>query len=103
MTKAVRLAMKIAMKSLSPAGICFNRLYDYSGFYSPHKGVENDTSVFQLPALRLWPRFSDHLMIELTEIPGHVFCPKQGYGTESHMSCLHKLGPSPCTGSHFSQ
>jgi ribonuclease HII len=99
MTKAVHLAMTMATGNLSPKPDF--ALIDYMtipDFFLPHKGVENgDTVCFSIACASVVAKvFRDHLMIEIDRrFPGYGFAQNKGYGTESHINCLHKLGPSP--------
>ncbi len=99
MTKAVRLAMKRAIENLLPQPDYI--LIDYltlPDFQIPQKGVENgDTLCFSIACASIVAKvFRDHLMNELDKkYPGYGLAQHKGYGTEEHVACLRKLGPSP--------
>jgi ribonuclease HII len=99
MTLAVRRAMLTAAEGLSPRPDYL--LIDYftlSGYAFPQKGVENgDTLCFSIACASIVAKvFRDHMMIELAKkYPGYSLDKHKGYGTEEHLACLRRLGPSP--------
>lgn len=99
MTQAVRLAMRQAIENLLPQPDYI--LIDYltiPNLQFPQKGVENgDTICFSIACASIVAKvFRDHMMIELDrKYPGYGFGKHKGYGTEEHIACLHRLGPSP--------
>lgn len=99
MTKAVRLAMKLAIEKLLPQPDFI--LIDYftiPNLILPQKGVEDgDTLCFSIACASIVAKvFRDHMMVELDQkYPGYGFARHKGYGTEEHVACLRKLGPSP--------
>jgi ribonuclease HII len=99
MTAAVRLAMRLAIEKLLPQPDYI--LIDYltiPGLALPQKGVENgDTLCFSIASASIVAKvFRDHMMMELDKkYPGYGLAHHKGYGTEEHMNCLRKLGPSP--------
>jgi ribonuclease HII len=99
MTWAVRQAMKIAIGNLLPRpdGILIDYL-TIPDLEMPQKGVENgDTLCFSIACASIVAKvFRDHLMQELDKKhPGYNLAQNKGYGTEDHVACLRKLGPSP--------
>jgi ribonuclease HII len=98
MTRAVRMAMKMALNRLLPQPEYV--LIDYltvPDLGIPQKGVENgDTLCFSIACASIVAKvFRDHLMIELDKkYPGYGLARHKGYGTEEHVACLRKLGPS---------
>jgi ribonuclease HII len=99
MTRAVQLAMKMAIERLLPQPnyilIDYFILPDVS---LPQKGVEDgDTLCFSIACASIVAKvYRDHLMVELDrKFPGYGFAHHKGYGTEEHVACLRKLGPSP--------
>ena len=99
MTFAVRLAMKCALDQLRPPAEYV--LIDYltiPDLRLPQKGVANgDTLCFSIACASIVAKvFRDHLMIDLDKkYPGYGLARHKGYGTEEHIACLRKLGPSP--------
>lgn len=99
MTRAVRLAMKIAIGKLSPQPDYI--LIDYLTIPElslPQKGVENgDTVCFSIACASIVAKvFRDHIMVELDKkYPGYGLARHKGYSTEEHVAYLRKLGPSP--------
>lgn len=97
--RAVFLAMKIAVARLSPQPDFI--LIDYvtiPDFSIPQKGViDGDSLCFSIACASIVAKvYRDHMMVELENIfPGYGFAQNKGYGTEEHISGLHKLGPSP--------
>jgi ribonuclease HII len=99
MTWAVRQAMKIAIGNLLPRpdGVLIDYL-TIPDLSLPQKGVENgDTLCFSIACASIVAKvFRDHLMQELDKKhPGYNLARNKGYGTEDHVACLRKLGPSP--------
>jgi ribonuclease HII len=99
MTIAVHLAMKMAIRKLLPQPDYI--LVDYLTIPElpmPQKGVaDGDTLCFSIACASIVAKvYRDHLMMELDErFPGYGFAHHKGYGTEEHVACLRKLGPSP--------
>jgi len=99
MTWAVRTAMKIAIEKLLPHADFV--LIDYltiPHLTLPQKGVEDgDTLCFSIACASIVAKvFRDHMMLDLDKKhPGYGFAHNKGYGTEDHIACLRKLGPSP--------
>ena len=97
--KATRLAMKLAINQLSPPPQSL--LIDYMLLPEvklPQKGITNgDKLCFSIACASIMAKVSrDHLMIELDRVyPGYGLAQHKGYGTEKHLSHLHRLGPSP--------
>lgn len=99
MTRAVHLAMKMAVEQLLPQPEYV--LIDYLTVPDvplPQKGVEDgDTLCFSIACASIVAKvYRDHLMVELDrKFPGYGFAHHKGYGTQEHVDCLKKLGPSP--------
>lgn len=99
MTRAVHLAMKRAIKKLSPQPDMV--LVDYltiPNLELPQKGLpEGDSRCFSIACASIIAKvFRDHLMAEMDgKFPGYGFARHKGYGTEEHLECLRRLGPSP--------
>jgi ribonuclease HII len=99
MTRAVHLAMKLAVKKLQPRPDYL--LIDYltiPGLALPQKGVEDgDTICFSIACASIVAKvFRDHLMQDMDrKYPGYGLAHHKGYGTEEHVTCLRQLGPSP--------
>jgi ribonuclease HII len=99
MTRAVRRAVHLAVDHLLPRPDYL--LIDYFTLPDreiPQKGVENgDTLCFSIACASIVAKvFRDHLMLELAaKYPGYALDRHKGYGTEEHLACLRKLGPSP--------
>jgi len=97
--KATRLAMKLAIDQLSPPPESL--LIDYMLLPEvplPQKGITNgDKLCFSIACASIMAKVArDHLMIGLDRIyPGYGLAQHKGYGTEKHLSCLRRLGPSP--------
>jgi ribonuclease HII len=97
--KATRLAMKLAIDQLSPPPESL--LIDYMRLPEvplPQKGITNgDKLCFSIACASIIAKVArDRLMIELDKIyPGYGLAQHKGYGTEKHLSCLRRLGPSP--------
>jgi ribonuclease HII len=97
--KATRLAMKLAIDQLSPPPqsllIDYMRLPEVS---LPQKAVTNgDSLCFSIACASIIAKVArDHLMVELDKTyPGYGLAQHKGYGTNGHMACLQRLGPSP--------
>jgi ribonuclease HII len=99
MTKAVRMAMTVAIRELMPQPDYL--LIDYltiPDLNFPQKGVEDgDTLCFSIACASIVAKvFRDHLMIDLDkQYPGYGLARHKGYGTEEHVAALRKLGPCP--------
>jgi len=97
--KATRLAMKLAIEQLSPPPQSL--LIDYMSLPEvglPQKGITNgDERCFSIASASILAKVArDRLMIELDRTyPGYGLARHKGYGTALHISCLHRLGPSP--------
>jgi len=98
MTYAVRLAMKRAVEKLLPQPDYV--LIDYlrvPGLSLPQKGVtDGDTLCFSIACASIVAKvFRDHMMMKFDkQYPGYGLACHKGYGTEEHIACLRKLGPS---------
>jgi ribonuclease HII len=99
MTRAVRRAVQLAVEHLLPRPdyllIDYFTLPDHA---IPQKGVENgDTLCFSIACASIVAKvFRDHLMVDLAaKYPGYALDRHKGYGTQEHLACLRKLGPSP--------
>ncbi len=96
--RATRLAMKLAIDRLSPPPESL--LIDYMllpDVNLPQKGITNgDRLCFSIACASIIAKVArDRLMVELDQIyPGYGLAQHKGYGTEGHMACLHRLGPS---------
>ena len=99
MTKAVQMAMKMALDMLLPrADYVLIDYFTIPDLPLPQKGVEfGDTLCFSIACASIVAKvYRDHLMIELDKkYPGYGLARHKGYGTEEHVACLKKLGPSP--------
>jgi ribonuclease HII len=99
LTRARRLAMKLAIDQLSPSPESL--LIDYMLLPEvplPQKGIKNgDSLCFSIACASIIAKVArDKLMIELDGIyPGYGLAQHKGYGTREHLACLHRLGPSP--------
>jgi len=96
--KATQLAMKLAIDQLSPPPesllIDHMRLPEVS---LPQKGIPNgDSLCFSIACASIMAKVArDQLMIKLDKIyPGYGLAQHKGYGTEEHLLCLRRLGPS---------
>jgi ribonuclease HII len=98
MTRSVRLAMSKAIENLLPQPDFI--LVDYltiPGLQVPQKGVvDGDTLCFSIACASIIAKvFRDRMMAELAQkYPGYGLAQNKGYGTEEHIVCLRKLGPS---------
>ncbi len=96
--KATQLAMKLAITRLSPTPD--NLLIDYvrlPGIKLPQKGVvDGDSLCFSIACASIVAKVTrDRLMVELDkDYPGYGLADHKGYGTEKHLKCLYRLGPS---------
>ena len=97
--KATQMAMRLAVKQLSPPAEAL--LIDYfrlPGVRLPQKGVpDGDSLCISIACASIVAKVSrDRLMIELDETyHGYGLANHKGYGTEEHLICLRRLGPSP--------
>jgi len=97
--KATRLAMKLAIDQLSPPPQSL--LIDYMRLPEvalPQKGIKNgDELCFSIACASIVAKVArDQLMIELDRTyPGYGLAHHKGYSTREHLTCLHRLGPSP--------
>ena len=99
LTRAVRLAMKLAINQLQPQPdsllIDFVRLPDIS---LRQKGITNgDELCFSIACASIIAKVSrDTIMTDFDRVyPGYGLARHKGYGTKEHLSCLRRLGPSP--------
>lgn len=104
--KATRLAMMQAVEKLSrqPGFLLIDRL-GLSQCPIPQRGITGgDSSCLSIACASIIAKVSrDRMMEELDAIyPGYGFAVHKGYGTEAHLSCLRKLGPSPAHRRYFS-
>ncbi len=96
---ATRLAMKLAVDQLSPKPQYL--LIDYFSLPEvalPQKGVpDGDGLCFSIAAAAIVAKVArDRMMLDLDGIyPGYGLADHKGYGTEGHLACLRRLGPSP--------
>ena len=99
LTKARRLAMKLAIDQLSPSPEAL--LIDYISLPNvplPQKGITNgDSLCISIACASIVAKVArDHLMVEFDRTyPGYGLAQHKGYGTREHLSCLRRLGPSP--------
>lgn len=99
LTKARRLAMKLAIEQLSPPPECL--LIDYLHLPEvplPQKGIINgDRLCFSIACASIMAKVTrDHLMEEMDKTyPGYGLARHKGYGTREHLACLRRLGPCP--------
>lgn len=98
-SKATRLAMKLAIDQLSPPPEIL--LIDYLSLPEvrlPQKGiVDGDSRCFSIACASIVAKVTrDQLMRELDKAyPGYKLASHKGYGTKAHLACLYQLGPSP--------
>ena len=96
--KATRLAMKLAIDQLSPPPQSL--LIDYMFLPEvplPQWGIKNgDKLCFSIACASIIAKVArDQLMTEFDGVyPGYGLAQHKGYGTQEHISCLHRLGPS---------
>jgi len=91
--------MKTAIDQLSPPPESL--LIDYLSLPNvplPQKGIKNgDSLCVSIACASIMAKvYRDHMMIDLDRAyPGYGLAKHKGYGTKKHLSCLHRLGPSP--------
>jgi len=96
--RATRLAMKLAVEQLLPPAQ--HLLIDYLRLPEvplPQRGITNgDSLCFSIACASIVAKVTrDRLMVELDgRYPGYGLAQHKGYGTERHLACLHRLGPS---------
>lgn len=97
--RATRLAMMQAVKQLSPpAEMVLIDYFTVPEIKLPQKGVtDGDTLCFSIACASIIAKVSrDRMMVEFDDTyPGYLFGEHKGYGTEEHIACLRRLGPSP--------
>ena len=99
LTRARRLAMKLAIDRLSPAP--HSLLIDYISVPAlnlPQKSIKfGDNLCFSIACASIIAKVArDHLMLEMdSTYPGYGLAKHKGYCTKMHLSCLCRLGPSP--------
>ncbi|MBI4181163.1 MAG: ribonuclease HII [Chloroflexi bacterium] len=104
--KATYLAMRLAIKQLSPPAETL--LIDYltlPGVKLPQKGVtDGDSLCISIACASIVAKVArDHLMVEMDKTyPGYGLAQHKGYGTEEHLACLQRLGPCPIHRQSFS-
>jgi len=97
--KATRLSMKMAIEQLLPPPESL--LIDYMSLPEvplPQKGITNgDSLCLSIACASIIAKVTrDHLMLKLDDIyPGYGLEKHKGYGTKEHLTCLHRLRPSP--------
>lgn len=97
--KATHLAMRLAIKQLSPPAETL--LIDYlhlPGVKLPQKGVtDGDSLCFSIACASIVAKVArDRLMVEMDKTyQGYGLARHKGYGTGEHLACLQRLGP--CT------
>ena len=97
--KATRLAMKSAIYKLSPPADSL--LIDYMFLPDvplPQKGIKyGDNLCLSIACASIIVKVTrDQLMAELDSCYlGYGLAQHKGYGTREHLTCLHRLGPSP--------
>ena len=97
--RATHLAMRLAIKQLSPPAETL--LIDYlhlPGVKLPQKGVtDGDSLCISIACASIVAKVArDRLMVELDKTyPGYGLAQHKGYGTEEHLACLQRLGPCP--------
>ncbi|HLB27984.1 MAG TPA: ribonuclease HII [Dehalococcoidales bacterium] len=96
--KATQMAMRLAVRQLTPPAEAL--LIDYfrlPGVRLPQKGVpDGDSLCISIACASIVAKVSrDHLMVELdATYQGYGLANHKGYGTEEHLICLRRLGPS---------
>ncbi len=96
---ATRMAMKLAVKQLSPAPEFL--LLDYlhlPGLELPQKGITyGDRLCLSIACASIIAKVArDRLMVEIDAVhQGYGMARHKGYGTSQHLACLSRLGPSP--------
>lgn len=97
--RATRLAMKRAVRQLSPSPETL--LIDYMLLPEvrlPQRGVINgDSRCLSIACASIIAKVTrDRIMRELDRTyPGYDLARHKGYGTRQHLDCLYRLGPSP--------
>ncbi len=99
LTRARRLAMKLAVEQLSPPPewLLIDYLY-LPEVALPQKGITNgDRLCFSIACASIVAKVTrDRLMVELERTyPGYGLAAHKGYGTREHLACLRRLGPCP--------
>jgi len=97
--KATKLAMMQAVERLprQPSFLLIDRV-TLSQCSIPQKGVtRGDKLCLSIACASIIAKVTrDRMMQELDQVyPGYGFAQHKGYGTGEHLSCLHRLGPSP--------
>ena len=97
--RATRMAMAEAVQALPsrPDFLLIDAL-TLPGVDLPQKGmVRGDQISFSIACASIMAKVTrDRLMVDLDrEYPGYLFARHKGYGTEEHVECLRRLGPSP--------
>jgi len=97
--KATRLAMMQAVEKLlkQPNFLLIDRI-TLSQCPIPQRGItRGDKSCLSIACASIIAKVTrDRMMEEFDQTyPGYGFAQHKGYGTRKHVSCLHKLGPSP--------
>ncbi len=104
--KATHLAMRLAIKQLSPPAETL--LIDYlhlPGVKLPQKGVtDGDSLCISIACASIVAKVArDRLMVEMDKTYyGYGLAKHKGYGTEEHLACLQRLGPCPIHRQSFS-
>ena len=96
--KATRLAMKSAIEQLSRTPqyliIDYMRLPEVP---LPQNGITHgDSMCLSIACASIIAKVArDHLMVEMDGLyPGYGLAQHKGYGTQNHLACLQRLGPS---------
>jgi len=97
--KATKLAMMQAVEKLpkQPSFLLIDRV-TLSQCPIPQRGItRGDKLCLSIACASIIAKVTrDRIMEELDQTyPGYGFAQHKGYGTGEHISCLHKLGPSP--------
>jgi ribonuclease HII len=97
--KATKLAMMQAVERLpeQPSFLLIDRV-TLSQCPIPQKGItRGDKLCLSIACASIIAKVTrDRMMQEFDQTyPGYGFAQHKGYGTGEHLSCLHKLGPSP--------
>ncbi len=96
--KATRLAMKLAVDRLSmPPNYLLIDYFRLPEVSLPQKGVtDGDSLCLSIACASIVAKVArDHMMVELDRIyPGYGLAEHKGYGTEAHLACLRRFGPS---------
>ena len=97
--EATRLAMKLAIDRLAPQPDSLLLDYMYLPKVTlPQKGiVYGDSLCFSIACASIIAKVTrDRLMVEMDKTySGYRLAQHKGYGTEGHIACLYRLGPSP--------